>query len=378
MNRMGQHFQYIIIGAGCAGLQLAKALLDLPGESVKSILLLEANENHQEKSWCFWHDKSHGYRHLVEKEWNVIGFKGEGVSITRSIHPKSYQYINSANFAKYHFDYFKPDKRITVLFEEVLEVTSINNINLVKSANQAFEGEFVFYSHPKIMDKSISKPSVWQHFLGWEIKTEEAVFEVDKAMLMDFDLEEEQDVRFMYILPFSENTAMIECTIFSAEVYDLENYEKSLKKYIEKNFTKNYTINSVEQGQIPMSLTKLKSGNVYNIIPIGTAAGCIKASTGYSFVRNMRNTQAIIERIKKNEKIETKVTTPKYLFFDLLLLRVILHEPRLVKTIFTRLFKNNPIHEVFRFLDEKTSLWQDFRIVSRLPQIPFLKAIFRR
>lgn len=375
---MHQQFQYIIIGAGCAGLQLAKALLDLPGESVKSILLIEANENHQEKSWCFWHEKNHAYQHLVEKEWNVVGFVGNGISITRSAHPKSYQYINSAHFAKYHFDYFKTDPRITVLFEEVLEVTPGSNVNTVKSVNQVFEGKYVFYSHPKILDPNIPKPTVWQHFLGWEIKTEAAVFDVDKAMLMDFDLGHEPDIRFMYILPFAENRAMVECTIFSEEIYDLENYENSLKAYIEKKITKNYVIESIEQGQIPMTLTKYRTGNVNNIIPIGTAAGCIKASTGYSFVRNMRNTRAIIDCIRKNEKIETQVTTRKYLFFDLLLLRVILHEPHLVKTIFTKLFKNNPINEVFSFLDEQTNLWQDFKIVSRLPQLPFLKAIFRK
>ncbi len=375
---MGQHFQYIIIGAGCAGLQLAKALLDLPGKSVKSILLLEADENHREKSWCFWYDKNHVYRDLVEKEWNHIGFSAEGFSTIKNIHPKSYQYINSANFAKYHFDYFKTDHRIKVVFDEVLEITSTNGMNFVKCANQEFKSEYVFYSHPKIMDKQISKPPVWQHFLGWKITTDKDCFDVDKAMLMDFDLGDQPDVRFIYVLPFSKNSAMVECTIFSAEVYDLENYEISLKKYIGKNFTKNYVIELIEQGQIPMSLTKLKSGNVNNVIPIGTAAGCIKASTGYSFVRNMRNTQAIIDQIKKNKKIETRVTTQKYLFYDLLLLRIILHEPLMLKTIFMKLFKNNPINEVLSFLDEKTSLWQDFRIVSSLPQIPFLKAIFRR
>lgn len=375
---MDQQFQYIIIGAGSAGLQLAKALLDLPGDAVKSILLLEANENHQEKSWCFWYDKNHVYRDLVEKEWNQIGFKAEGFSTTKSVSPRSYQYINSANFAKYHFEYFKTDPRIKVVFEAVLEITSRNGMNFVKCSSQEFRSEYVFYSHPKIMHKQTVKPPVWQHFLGWKITTEEACFDADKAMLMDFDLGEQPDVRFIYVLPFSKNSAMVECTIFSAEIYDLENYETSLKIYIEKNFTKNYTIDLIEQGQIPMSLTKLQSGNVNNVIPIGTAAGCIKASTGYSFIRNMRNTQAIIDRIKKNQKIETRVTTRKYLFYDSLLLRIILHEPKLIKTIFMKLFKNNSINRVLSFLDEKTTLAQEIWIVSRLPQVPFLKAIFRK
>ena len=71
------------------------------------------------------------------------------------------------------------------------------------------------------MHKQTEKPQVWQHFLGWKITTDKDCFDVDQAMLMDFDLGEQPDVRFIYVLPFSKNSAMVECTIFSSEIYDL-------------------------------------------------------------------------------------------------------------------------------------------------------------
>ena len=67
-----QDYQYIIIGAGCAGLQLAKSLLSLPKNQVDSILIIESNNNHIEKSWCFWNNESHPYRHLVKHEWQNL------------------------------------------------------------------------------------------------------------------------------------------------------------------------------------------------------------------------------------------------------------------------------------------------------------------
>jgi hypothetical protein len=38
------------------------------------------------------------------------------------------------------------------------------------------------------------------------------------------------------------------------------------------------------------------------------------------------------------------------------------------------MFKNNSIHQLFRFLDEKGGLKNDLKIISSLPPGPFLKS----
>jgi lycopene beta-cyclase len=372
---MKEQFQYIIIGAGCAGLQLAKALLDLPDTLVTSVLLIEANEHHQEKSWCFWADKVHAYSHLVQKQWPLIGFNSTGVNRIQNLHPTTYQYIDSGMFAKHHFDAFKSDKRIKVVYQKVLSVTTHNQTHHVTCIDKTYVSDYVFYSHPQIIKKTAA-PVLWQHFLGWKIKTQEDVFDTSKAILMDFDLGAETGIRFVYILPFSTNTALIECTIFSSNVADVTNYENTLKNYIEEKITTNYTVSSKEKGQIPMTLSKSTPQN--NLIPIGTAAGCIKASTGYSFIRNMQHTAAIIELIRANKKIEPKPFQKKYIFFDSLLIKIITEQPKLIKVIFTKLFIRNSMKDVLRFLDEKTNLWQDIRIFMNLPKLPFLRALISK
>jgi 2-polyprenyl-6-methoxyphenol hydroxylase-like FAD-dependent oxidoreductase len=52
-------YQHIIIGGGCAGFQLAKAMLNLPNSTVRSVLIIESSKEHAPKSWCFWADNSH-------------------------------------------------------------------------------------------------------------------------------------------------------------------------------------------------------------------------------------------------------------------------------------------------------------------------------
>ncbi len=372
---MKKEFQYIIIGAGCAGLQLAKALLELPSTQIESILLIEANPQHQEKSWCFWSEKHHAYQHLVKYTWPSVAFSFAEYKAQQNIQPQLYQYINSSEFADYHFNYFKTDPRIKVIFQKVIGIESHNNGKTVKCSEQEFHSQCVFYSDASVLSQNI-KPKLWQHFLGWSIQTDSPMFDSQKATMMDFDLENENDIRFIYILPFSEKEALIECTIFSQQVLSSADYEKTIEKYIEKKINRPYTLVAKEQGQIPMHISPVQF--TPQLIPIGTAAGCIKASTGYSFIRNMERTAIIIASIKNGEIIQPILSKRKYVFFDTLLLRLIANQPKYIIPIFQRLFKYNSIKSVLRFLDEKTNLWEDIKIFVNLPKMIFIKAIFKK
>ena len=133
---MATQFQYIIVGAGCAGLQLAKALLQLPTTQIQSILLIDANPQHEEKSWCFWYEANHPNRYLVQKEWCNIEFITDGLSITQSIQPKTYQYINSLAFYNDHITYFKTQSRITIITDFVTSIEPQGNQVLVNTLLQ--------------------------------------------------------------------------------------------------------------------------------------------------------------------------------------------------------------------------------------------------
>jgi lycopene beta-cyclase len=92
----------------------------------------------------------------------------------------------------------------------------------------------------------------------------------------------------------------------------------------------------------------------------------------------MQHTASIIERIKNNDRLKPSLSKRKYIFFDTLLLRLIANQPQHIIPIFQRLFKYNPIIAVLRFLDEKTTLWEDIKIFIHLPKMIFIKAIFKK
>ncbi len=374
---MKKHYQYIIIGAGCAGLQLAKALLQLSDTVVQSILLIEASETHIEKSWCFWYEKNHPYRHLVKKEWDAVEFVSDNYATIQNISPKSYQFINSLDFYNDCIASFTTDDRIEILYASVLAIEQLK-LPAIITNNGTFTCDAVFFTNPKLVFNNYPKPNIWQHFVGWMIETDKETFDDTVATMMDFSIDNTKLISFVYVLPFSTSKALIECTIFSECVQETSHYEHILSNYISEKFTKNYRITSKEFGKIPMQLPPTNSTLPNNIVPIGTAAGCIKASTGYSFIRTMLHTNEIITAITNNQLAPKRQVKQRFTFYDALFLNIISSEPYKMKHIFYKLFKHNNLARVLLFLDEQTTLLQDAMIFLWLPKKPFLKALFKK
>ena len=87
----------------------------------------------------------------------------------------------------------------------------------------------------------------------------------------------------MYVLPFSKTQALVEYTLFSAELLKDEEYEAAIKDYLLQLGVKDYKITEKEQGSIPMTAYPFWKHNSSNILHIGTSGGWTKASTGFTF-----------------------------------------------------------------------------------------------
>ena len=113
-------------------------------------------------------------------------------------------------------------------------------------------------------------------------------------------------------------------------------------------------------------------------ILLGTAAGMVKATTGYAFKRISKDSQQLVEDLSSNKKLRWSATKGRFRFYDRLLLGIITDEPLRGSIIFEALFKKMPMTTIFRFLDEETTLWEEIGIFSKLPFAPFLKQIYRQ
>ena len=180
---------------------------------------------------------------------------------------------------------------------------------------------------------------------------------------------------FFYTLPFSKNTALIETTWLSnLEDQSLMDYDLQLENYIENNLgIKNYKINFIEKGAIPLFYPGFKSDD--KTINIGSAGGMTRLSTGYTFLNIQEHSKYIVKNIDKVEKMKAYSIGRKYQFLDKIFLEVLENHPEKMPKIFFNMFKASS-NTAIKFLSNKSNIFEDINIISKMPKLIFMKALF--
>ena len=192
---------------------------------------------------------------------------------------------------------------------------------------------------------------------------------------MDFNCDQRNDVHFFYTLPFSKNRALIETTWLSnLEDQSLMDYDLQLENYIKNNLgIKNYKINFTEKGAIPLFYPTFIN-NKKNI-NIGSAGGMTRLSTGYTFLNIQEHSKYIARNIDKIEKVKTFNLGKKYEFLDKVFLKVLEKYPEKMPKIFSNMFKTSS-NTIIKFLSNKSNIFEDIVIISKMPKLIFLRALF--
>ena len=375
-------YDYIICGAGASGLILASSMLDDKYFLNKKILLIEKeNKNLNDRTWSFWEKKDGKFDHLVSKSWSIAQFNSSNNNLKFNLNPFIYKTIRSSNFYKKLFDKLKLSAQIKIIKQEVQKVINNKNEVIVYTNSKKFVGKYVFSS---ILKKDILKnssfPYLKQHFEGWFIKTKKPFFDENETTLMDFSITQKNDTRFIYILPFKSNEALVEFTLFSKSILKKPEYEKVLKKYLTSKGINSYEILEKEKGIIPMTCYPFEKQNDSRVLFIGTAGGWTKASSGYTFKNIINKTELLINFLKKENDLTKFNLKSRFNFYDLILIDVLYNYNHLGDKIFSSLFRNNKPNKVFKFLDEKTTFLDELKIMYSFPwsiKILFIKALFK-
>ena len=353
-----KEFDYLIIGGGCAGLSLAYEL-EINGElKNKTLAIIEPRKEYKrDKTWSFWKVFDHNFEDCVIKSWNNFTVNSSENSQELVNRKFPYQSIDSEKFYKKINSKLSSNPNIN-FFENLNEINSKNSIIF----NSVFEGE---------LDKS----ELWQHFQGIEIETTKDVFDDEILNLMDFNCDQRNDVHFFYTLPFSKNRALIETTWLSnLEDQSLMDYDLQLENYIKNNLgIKNYKINFTEKGAIPLFYPTFIN-NKKNI-NIGSAGGMTRLSTGYTFLNIQEHSKYIARNIDKIEKVKTFNLGKKYEFLDKVFLKVLEKYPEKMPKIFSNMFKTSS-NTIIKFLSNKSNIFEDIVIISKMPKLIFLRALF--
>jgi lycopene beta-cyclase len=369
-------FDYIIAGGGMAGLSLAFYMNESVLRGRKILVIDRDAKTANDHTWCFWEKSKGAFEEIVFRKWKSVWFHGtQGFSGRLDLGEYKYKMIRAEDFYKFVFEKLKTNPNFTRLQADILKIED----GIVKTDKGEFAAkEFVFDSSTRKTYDNPKYQNLWQHFKGWLIETEKPFFEPDESTLFDFRVEQAGDCRFAYILPFTKNQALIEFTVFSDNVLPDDEYDFYLEKYIAEILQiEKYKILETEKGVIPMSDEPHDEQPAPKIIRIGTAGGCVKPSTGYSFERTQRRLKNLVESLEKNS---IKIQNPKSKiqnwksYLDSVLLNVLLTKKHAADDVFTQLFSKNKPSQVLKFLDEDTSFAEDLLIMQSVPLAPFTKA----
>lgn len=371
---------YIIAGAGCAGLSLAVHMIRSGAFKDKKVLLLDRDPKQaNDRTWCFWHQGAEWYDPIVYKQWSQLWFYGEGYSRELCIDPYSYKMIRGIDFYNYCLQLVGGQDNFEIRQGRVEGVFSDEEGTGVLVDGEKLYAEYVFNSI--LFQKPSLRPNEYwllQHFKGWIIETNTPTFDPHSAVLMDFRISQHHGAAFCYVLPFSSNRALVEYTLFTPQVLPQQEYDKGLRDYLH-TFLKidDYKVVEEEFGVIPMTNVKFPASD-NRIIHIGTAGGQTKGSSGYTFTFIQKHSAAIVRGLIRSGKPIVKKTSPRFAFYDSVLLHILHHQTLGGKEIFTDLFQKNDPRHVLKFLDNESTLAEELKIISSLPTLPFLKAALKQ
>ena len=375
------YYDYIIVGGGASGLMMAYRMSNDPFFDDKSILILDKQKKiNNDRTWCYWETEHDEWNGIVSASWKNIIFKSELHSAKESIAPYQYKMIRSKDFYSKIWAHLETKATITFEVANVLSIHQRDNEASVITDDKIFKTKTILNSilYTDSHKKQSKYPVLQQHFVGFFIKTKKAFFDVNAATFIDFTVAQKGNTRFMYILPYANNEALFEYTLFSKDLLPYNDYKVEIEKYLrEKNIT-DYEIVEKEQGSIPMTCYKFWNHNSKNIINIGTAGGWSKASTGFTFKNTTKKTIKLIEYIKQNKPLPKFHELNKFWFYDLLLLDILSKKNHLGAFLFGKMFQKNAPKQILKFLDEDTSLAEDLQIQLKMPPINFIKALLIR
>ena len=376
-----KHYDYIFAGAGLAALMTVYKMAESGAFGDKSILLVDEDaKKSNDRTWCFWDKGTSLWQGSVSKTWERAAFAGADFRRTMDLAPYRYQMIRGVDFYNQVFAVILKQDNITFLNEKVVSIEGNGGRIVVGTAGESYSCGKVFNSIYRKSEVEGKKkyPFLQQHFVGWFIKSDAAVFDPGVATIMDFSIAQKGNTRFMYVLAMSETEALVEYTLFSKDLLKESEYEEAIEEYIGKLGIVNYKVLEKERGSIPMTCYPFWKKDTADIIHIGSAGGWTKASTGYTFRNADKRSDELVAFLKKGKRFGYSRGIDRFWLYDLLLLDILYRCNAVGSRIFSSLFRKEKVAVIFRFLDEESSLLDDVRVISRCPKGLFAGALLRR
>lgn len=193
---------------------------------------------------------------------------------------------------------------------------------------------------------------VVQRFVGFRVRTPRPAFDPACVTLMDFRVPQPGRIRFMYVLPFDAQEALVEeTTIGSREPAEPRTaVGERVAAYLRDRLGCDGEAVEAERGEIPMDARRVAPTDGPYVWRVGTAGGAVRASSGYAFVRAQRHADAVAEAFVRGAAAPTAPFGAGYRALDALLLGLFARRPAHVERFFGAFAARLPAAAFARFM----------------------------
>lgn len=218
-------------------------------------------------------------------------------------------------------------------------------------------------------------PPFWQRFLGCDVEADRPVFDPGVATLMDFRVPQGDGLRFLYVLPFSPTRALVEDTSIAHGGPPDDDREALLSAWLGDRVG-TWTTHHVERGAIPMG-GAVPRAEVRGVLPVGTSAGAVRASSGYAFTRTLRHCRAVAKAVAAGREPPRSADGVRSALMDRVFLQALREDPAAFPEHLRRLVAALPADVFARFMDDASTPADELRVIAAMPKRPFAGAALR-
>ena len=349
-----QRLTVSVIGAGCAGLSLAARAADLPGHKLS--LIAPKQDDSDDHIWGFWAmDWLQAATSATRKQWANWQIISNDKHIVHhsARHP----------YCAIHRHRWLQD------CQDKAEASGVEfRYDLIQQATteQTLGGQILDSRPPTVPDDIML-----QHFVGWEVKAAAGSFDPKTAILMDFRCDQTRGMHFIYCLPFSDQDALVESTLFSPKLAPTDFYDAAITSYLESIcHLPSFEISRRESGVIPLgALDRHDPG----LVGIGANGGAIRPSSGYAFSFIQKQIDHAVSNAVAGKPLAVGVPHSAFeLWMDRIFLAVLRRQPELAPDIFTAMAAALTGDEFARFLSGEAGVKTWAKVIMAMPKIPFL------
>lgn len=205
-----KEFDYIILGGGLSGLTLAYELNKQGCLENKTLCILEKRKEYsRDKSWSYWDFENNKFPNCVIGSWDTFSITLNQKTINITCPQSPYRTIDSKKFYDFVTDQLRSNDNIVTVMDCTIQTIEGHAIHTNKGN---YVGKVIYDS---LIDLSHQTPTMYQHFFGCEVETDNDCFNENIVDLMNFDCSQDGGLHFFYTLPFSKNKALIETTWYS-------------------------------------------------------------------------------------------------------------------------------------------------------------------